>query len=87
MDDAGEELVATVVLADGPTQPFDYAVPEALRGRLSAGQRVRAPFGRGDRLVTGYCVRLENRPTASRRLKPLASLVDQQPAARPRCCG
>ncbi|MEW6360035.1 MAG: primosomal protein N' [Planctomycetota bacterium] len=33
---------------------FDYAVPEALRGRIEVGSRVRVPFAR--RQVEGYCV-------------------------------
>ncbi len=44
-DDASEELVATLVFATGPEGPFDYRVPEDLRGRVVPGQRVRAPLG------------------------------------------
>ena len=79
LDDAAEQLAASVVFTTGPSQMFDYLVPEVLRGQVAAGQRVRAPFGRGDRLATGYCVCVENRPVGSRRLKPLDSLVDRQP--------
>jgi primosomal protein N' (replication factor Y) len=82
-DDAGEQLVATVVFTRGPQQPFDYAVGEHLRGKLSPGQRVRAPFGQQDRLLTGYCVRLENRARDRRRLKPLHSAVDQRALVGP----
>ena len=75
-DDAREQLVATLVFSSGPPQPFDYLVPERLRGQIAAGQRVRAPFGKADRLVTGHCVRLENRLAGTRRLKALHSIVD-----------
>jgi primosomal protein N' (replication factor Y) len=75
-DDAREQFVATVVFPTGPERPFDYGVPERLRSQIAAGQRVRAPFGKGDRLATGYCVRLENRLAGARRLKPLHSILD-----------
>jgi len=77
VDDAGEQLVATVVFPTGPAQPFDYAVPERLRDTLRAGMRVRVPLGRGDRLAQGYCVRLEPRQS-SRRLKEISRLVDRR---------
>ncbi len=63
-DDADEQLVASVVLANGPEQPFDYAVPERLRGTLEVGRRVRVPLGKGNRQVVGYLVALESRSVA-----------------------
>ncbi len=80
-DEAREQLVATVVFATGPQQPFDYAVPEPLRGAIAPGQRVRAPLG-GQRAVTGYCVRLEQR-SSQRRLKPLQSVLDERTLVSP----
>ncbi len=77
-DDDREQLVATLVFSRGPQQPFDYSVPEALRGRIALGQRVRAPFGKADRLVTAYCVRLQNMVSGHRRLKAVDSIVDQK---------
>jgi len=77
-DDAGEALVATVVFATGPQQSFDYVVPQRLRGQIEPGRRVRVPLGRGDRLVTGYCVAVESRQTGGRRLKPLHGIVDRR---------
>ncbi len=40
--------------------PFTYRVPEALRGRLSPGDRVRIPFGRGNTERFGYCIELKS---------------------------
>ncbi len=82
-DDAREQCVASVVFATGPQQTFDYAVPDALRDRLSLGQRVRAPLGAGNRARVGYCVRIENRSATGRALKPLTGVVDQQTLVRP----
>ncbi len=82
-DDAGEQLVATVVFATGPEQPFDYAVPDRLRDQIEVGRRVRVPLGKSDRLVTGYLVALDSRQIAGRRLKSVADLVDQRSLLSP----
>ncbi len=82
-DDADEQLVATVVFATGPEQPFDYSVPERLRGEIEVGRRVRVPLGKGDRQVTGYLVALESRQVAGRKLKPVAELVDRRSLLSP----
>jgi primosomal protein N' (replication factor Y) len=75
-DDQAEQLVASVVLSAGPAQEFDYLVPDALRQRIELGRRVKVPLGHGNRLVVGYCVRLETRPAGRRRLKPLDDVLD-----------
>ena len=77
-DDQAEQLVAGVVLSAGPAQEFDYLVPDALRETAELGRRVKVPLGPSNRLVVGYCVRLENRPAGRRRLKPLHSVLDQR---------
>ncbi|MHB1033816.1 MAG: replication restart helicase PriA [Pirellulales bacterium] len=75
-DEAAERLVATVVFPTGPQQPFDYRVPDRLRSSVEPGCRVRAPLGRANRSVDGYCVKLESLAADSRRLKDLAGVVD-----------
>jgi primosomal protein N' (replication factor Y) len=77
-DDQSEQLVATVVFATGPEQPFDYLVPERLRARAELGRRVRVPLGKSDRLMTGYLVGLAQRQVDPQRLKPLAQVVDER---------
>jgi primosomal protein N' (replication factor Y) len=82
-DDARDELVATLVFATGPESSYDYRVPERLRGQVSPGQRVRAPLGRANRLMTGYCVRLATRAAGRRRLKELHALADTEAIVAP----
>jgi primosomal protein N' (replication factor Y) (superfamily II helicase) len=77
-DDQSQQLVATVVLSAGPAQEFDYLVPDSLREKVELGRRVKVPLGPSNRLVVGYCVRLEDRPQGRRRLKPLHSVLDQR---------
>ena len=79
--------MATVVFSRGPQQPFDYRVPDRLRGQIAAGQRVRAPFGQagsaGDRLLRA-AGQLDVR---RRRLKEVDSIVDEQRCSARPCCG
>jgi len=75
-DDQSQHLVASVVFSKGPAEPFDYAVPDELRGQLAEGCRVRVPFGRGNRAVVGYCVKLDHRPVGARRLKAVEAVID-----------
>ncbi len=82
-DDARERMVAGVIFPTGPDRPFDYVVPDELRDRVAAGMRVRAPFGRGNRSVVGYCVRLAAQPDVRRQLKPLTDVVDGQSLLSP----
>jgi primosomal protein N' (replication factor Y) (superfamily II helicase) len=82
-DDQSQQLVATVVLSAGPAQEFDYFVPDNLRETAELGRRVKVPLGPSNRLVVGYCVRLEDRPMGRRRLKPLHSVLDQRSLLSP----
>jgi len=82
-DDQAEVLTARVVFPDGPPGDFDYVVPVELAGRLQAGQRVRVPLGKGNRLVVGYCVEVGLRPAAARSLKTIRQLVDDRPLLSP----
>ena len=82
-DDAREQRVASVIFPTGPDKPFDYVVPDGLRDRIECGRRVRAPFGRGNRAVVGFCVQLENRSDVRRQLKPLTEVVDSRSLLSP----
>ncbi|MCE5266976.1 MAG: primosomal protein N' [Planctomycetaceae bacterium] len=82
-DDQSRQLTASVVLAEGPAQEFDYLVPDNLRDSVEPGRRVKVPFGAGNRLVVGYCVGLEDRPVGRRKLKPLHSVLDEHSLLSP----
>ncbi len=89
VDDAAEQLVATVVLPGGPGGEFDYLAPDSLvagksqEARLDAGRRVRVPLGRGNRSVVGYCVALEIKSVGGRKLKPVSAVLDRHPLLSP----
>jgi primosomal protein N' (replication factor Y) len=89
LDDAADQLVATVVLPGGPAGEFDYLAPAGLvagdrpEQRLEAGRRVRVPLGRANRSVVGYCVALVNKPVGQRKLKSVSAVLDRQPLLSP----
>ena len=86
-DNQVEQLVAGVVLSAGPVQEFDYSVPDPLRDAVELGRRVKVPLGPSNRLVVGYCVRLESRPVGRRRLKPVRACWTRGASSRRPCCG
>jgi len=83
VDDASEHLAASVVFAETPFGPYDYAVSEQLRGRVTPGVRVKVPLGRQNRPLVGYCIGVGPRLANARKLKSIKELVDQQPLLAP----
>ncbi|MAT70804.1 MAG: primosomal protein N' [Planctomycetaceae bacterium] len=89
-DAAQTRCVAEVAITQGPDQVFDYEVPAAFcdadqpERLLQVGRRVRVPFGRGGREAIGYCVAIENKQVAAtRKLKPIAAVLDGQSLLTP----
>jgi primosomal protein N' (replication factor Y) len=78
VDEQAEQCVATVVPSGQPLGPLDYLVPDSLRTEVEPGRRVEVPLGRGNRLVVGYCVAVENRPAGGRPLKAIRRVLDQR---------
>ncbi|MCA9027959.1 MAG: primosomal protein N' [Planctomycetaceae bacterium] len=71
--------IADVVLNRPLETIYHYLVPNELRELIRPGQRVKVPFGRGDRLTVGYCVGVGTNVSTSRKLKSIAELVDREP--------
>ncbi|MBL8813223.1 MAG: primosomal protein N' [Planctomycetaceae bacterium] len=76
-------LIADVVFNLPLERPYSYAIPEPLRGRVQAGQRVLAPLGRSNRSVVGYCVGVRASEKGQRALKPISELLDGEPLLDP----
>ncbi len=74
-----DRLSARVVFNRPLDTAFHYLIPDELRDHLSPGQRVRVPFGRGNRSTVGFCVGLERPPETLGRLKQIESIVDAAP--------
>lgn len=77
---AAEDLqVADVVFNLPLEKPYTYSIPSEFRELLQAGMRVKAPLGRGNRAVAGYCVNVRQAENAVRRLKPIQEVLDTEP--------
>ncbi|MCA9169905.1 MAG: primosomal protein N', partial [Planctomycetales bacterium] len=83
IDDRQFGNIAVVVFAEGASGSFDYLIPDELLSQLSAGQRVKVPFGRGNSTRVGYCVEVRHQQVPHRRLKSLAELLDDRPLLSP----
>lgn len=69
-------MIAHVVV-DLPLEgPFDYLVPREFESSISAGVRVKVPFG--PRTAIGYVISLAAETTIPR-IKPIKAVVDSQP--------
>ena len=42
---------------------FQYAVPDDMDGSVDIGTSVRVPFGKGNRIITGYVIGLTDKPS------------------------
>ena len=63
-------------------RPFQYKIPEALKGKLEIGSCVKIPFGRGNTLRTGYIVELMNEPQcAPEKIKEIIETADDEISA------
>lgn len=82
--DREDILCADVVFNRPLDTPFQYRIPDELRGRLKPGQRVKVPLGRGNSLVAGFCVSVSP-PTVDslRKLKSVQELIDDEPLLTP----
>ncbi|MFC2401493.1 MAG: primosomal protein N' [Streptococcus sobrinus] len=58
-------------------KPFSYQIPAGLLGGISLGSRVHVPFGKGNRLLQGFVVGLEEAEVDG--LKAIAALLDFEP--------
>ncbi|MFN9717865.1 MAG: DEAD/DEAH box helicase, partial [Planctomycetota bacterium] len=76
-------LVADVVFNLLLERPYTYLIPDALRGRVQAGQRVKATLGRSHREVVGYCVGVRMAESNQRTYKPISELLDSEPLLNP----
>ena len=73
-----ETPFVSVALPIGLDRTFTYGVPERLRGRLYAGQRVRVPFGPRNRKLVGWVVAgLDKTDLAA--VKEVLEAVDAEP--------
>lgn len=81
---AADQLAAQIVFNRPLETAFHYLIPGELRGILKPGQRVKAPFGRGNRPTVGFCISIGPPPNTTRKLKSIESVIDREPLLTPR---
>ncbi len=69
-------LFADVVFDRPLDHAYSYAVPDHLRADIAVGKRVLAPFGRGERVTVGYCVRVSS-ADPGRPVKEIRRVLDE----------
>ncbi len=75
-DQLPQKLFAEVVLNIPLNKVFHYCIPLYLKDGLTAGMRVKIPFG--NRITTGFCVGFTNTPCTDK-IKDIISVIDRTP--------
>jgi primosomal protein N' (replication factor Y) len=72
--------IIRVAFDSGVDNEFDYLIPDKL-APIQPGQRVEAPFGRNNKLQTGFCVDTATKPQSVRKfkLKIVKRVIDKAP--------
>ena len=79
-----ETPFVSVALPLGVDHTFTYGLPERLRGQIRPGQRVRVPFGVGNRSAVGWVVGgLTESDLAAGKIKAIIEPVDAGPLMTP----
>jgi primosomal protein N' (replication factor Y) len=76
---ADDTRVAEVVFNLPLEKPYTYGIPDEFLSLLKPGMRVKAPLGRGNRRVVGYCVAVRQAEGSIRRLKDIEEVLDTEP--------
>jgi primosomal protein N' (replication factor Y) len=68
----------SVALPLGLDRTFTYSVPGKMRALVRPGQRVVVPFGKGNRMITGWVISGQESTTLAE-VKPIAEILDPVP--------
>src|SRR3990172_5511170 len=73
-----QKLYAEVVVNIPLNKIFHYSIPPHLRDNLTAGMRVKIPFG--NKITTGFCVGFTDTPSPYK-IKDIINVIDKTPLA------
>ncbi len=71
-------LFAQVILPLAIPKPYSYSIPEELKDQVKPGIRVEVQFGKS-KLYSGLVISVENVETKPYKVKPILTLLDDQP--------
>ena len=89
-DNAPAGHIIRVAFESGVDAEFDYLVPDKL-WPVAVGQRIEAPFGKNNKLETGFCVRFDKLTSVEQcipaqpdkdkkfKLKAISAVIDKEP--------
>ncbi len=77
--DQDDIAVACVVFSEQPYGPYDYRIPDDLRGELQPGMRVRVPLGRRRKTIIGWCTETKIGSSKQGSLREVAEVLDDAP--------
>ena len=82
MDIIKNELYADIIIdvsAEALDRSFQYRIPEPLKEKVSTGSKVNVPFGRGARMITGYVIKVSDKPKIEvSKIKDIDSICEKQ---------
>ncbi len=68
--------MAVDITAKALDRPFQYLIPKELEAEVEEGVIVQAPFGNGNRMITGYVLSLSDQPKIDpEKIKPIHAVV------------
>ena len=68
--------MAVDITAKALDRPFQYLIPPELEAEVEEGAIVQAPFGNGNRMITGYVLSLSDHPKLEpEKIKPIHAVV------------
>ena len=68
--------VAVDITAKALDRPFQYLIPQQMENQIEEGTIVRAPFGNGNREITGYVLSVSDKPKLDpEKIKPILEVV------------
>lgn len=64
-------------------RPFQYIIPDKLKGSIKVGMAVNIPFGKGNKLIKGYVMEITDVPSYEiNRLKAVDSIIESGVSAQ-----
>ena len=68
--------MAVDITAKALDRPFQYRIPEELEPEVEEGVIVQAPFGNGNRMISGYVLSLSDQPKLDpEKIKPIHAVI------------
>jgi primosomal protein N' (replication factor Y) len=83
LEEEQSDLFAQVVFSRPMRTIYSYSVPRRLVDAVLAGKRVLAPFGKGSRRTTGFCVGVTDQQPQESGIKPVYAVLDEMPLLAP----